>query len=189
MAILKVARLGHPVLRQPARPVPVEAIGTPEIQRLIDDLIETMRDYNGVGIAAPQVHVGQRIVVVESGPNPRYPDAPPIPLAVYINPELTPLTTETEPDWEGCLSIPDLRGLVPRIRRVRLAALDREGRPVALEASGWHARILQHECDHLDGRVYLDRMPDLSTLTHLTEYARYWAGRPPAVRPPAGQGS
>lgn len=177
MAILKVPRLGHPVLRMVARPVPVEAIATPEIQRLIDDMIETMHDYSGVGIAAPQVHESRRIIVLESAANPRYPEKPPVPLAVYVNPVLTVLGDETEDDWEGCLSVPDLRGVVPRAKRVRVEAYDRQGRPVAFEATGWHARILQHECDHIDGKVFLDRMRDLSTLTHLAEFGRFWAPR------------
>ncbi len=190
MSILKVARLGHPVLREPAAPVPIEAVRSPQLQMLIDDLVETMHEYSGVGIAAPQVHVGKRVIVVESRSNPRYPDAPPIPLAAYVNPELTFLTGETEEEWEGCLSIPDLRGRVPRARRVRLSALDREGRPVEFEASGWHARILQHEVDHLNGRLFVDRMPDLSTLTHLAEYARFWVGQsaPGSQRPAGGSG-
>jgi peptide deformylase len=175
MSILKVPRLGHPVLRKQARPLPVEAIGLPEVQRLIDDMIETMREYSGVGIAAPQVHESARLIVLESAANPRYPEKPVVPLAVYVNPELTVLGDETEEDWEGCLSVPDMRGMVPRAMRVRLRGYDREGRWVDLEATGWHARILQHECDHIDGKVFLDRMPDLSTLTHLAEFARFWA--------------
>lgn len=175
MSILKVPRLGHPVLRMVARPVPVEAIDTPEVQRLIDDMVETMHEYAGVGIAAPQVHESRRIIVLESAANPRYPDKPAVPLAAYVNPELTVVGEETEEDWEGCLSVPDLRGRVPRATRVRVTALDRHGRRVEVEATGWHARILQHECDHIDGKVFLDRMRDLSSLTHLAEFARFWA--------------
>ncbi len=177
MSILKVPRLGHPVLRRVAEPVPVDAIRSPEIQRLIDDMIETMHEHSGVGLAAPQVHVSRRVIVLESAANPRYPDKPPVPLAVCVNPALTFLTDEAEEDWEGCLSIPDLRGRVPRVRRLRLTAYDRHGDRVELEAAGWHARILQHECDHLDGTLFVDRMPDLSTLTYLAEHARYWADR------------
>lgn len=177
MSILKVPRLGHPVLRRQARPVPVEAIGAPEVQRLVDDMVETMHEYAGVGIAAPQVHESLRIIVLESAANARYPDKPVVPLAAYVNPELTILGEEREEDWEGCLSVPDLRGMVPRAARVRLEAYDREGQRVTLEAAGWHARILQHECDHIDGRVFLDRMRDLSTLAHLAEFARFWAPR------------
>src|SRR5512144_762197 len=119
MAILKVARLGHPVLRQIAEPVPPESIGAPAVQRLIDDLIDTMIEYDGAGLAAPQVHVSQQIVVFEVESNPRYPDAPSIPRTVLINPKITPTTKSVEEDWEGCLSLPDLRGKVPRFTEVR----------------------------------------------------------------------
>ena len=112
--ILKVARLGHPVLRQVAEPVPPDQILTPAIQQFIDDMIETMHEYDGAGLAAPQVHVSTQIVIMEVGPNPRRPNAPSIPLTVYINPEITPLTEDMEEGWEGCLSVPGLRGRVPR---------------------------------------------------------------------------
>lgn len=176
MAILKVARLGHPVLRQPAEPVPVAKIGSPEIQRLIDDMIETMREYNGAGLAATQVHVPRQICVIEVNGNPRYPDAAEVPLTVLVNPRVTPLTEETEEGWEGCLSVPDMRGMVPRVTAVRLEAYDREGQKVDLVAKDFFARVIQHETDHLDGIVYLDRMRDLSTLTHLAEWNKYWLG-------------
>ena len=176
MAILKVARLGHPVLRQLAAPVPLGRIRSAETQRLIDDMIETMREYNGAGLAAPQVHVLQQICVIEVHGNPRYPDAPAIPLPVLINPVVTALTEETEDGWEGCLSVPDMRGIVPRATSVRLEALDREGNHVDVVAKEFFARVIQHETDHLHGRVYLDRMRDLSTLTHLAEWNRYWLG-------------
>jgi peptide deformylase len=110
--ILKVARMGHPVLRQQAEPIPPEQITSPEVQDFIDDMIETMYDYDGAGLAAPQVHVSKQIVVMEVSKNPRYPNAPAIPLTVYINPEITPLTEEMDEDWEGCLSVPGLRGRV-----------------------------------------------------------------------------
>jgi len=176
MAILKVARLGHPVLRQLAAPVPLGRIRSAETQRLIDDMIETMREYNGAGLAAPQVHVLQQICVIEVHGNPRYPDAPAIPLTVLIIPVVTALTEETEDGWEGCLSVPDMRGIVPRATSVRLEALDREGNRVDVVAKEFFARVIQHETDHLHGRVYLDRMRDLSTLTHLAEWNRYWLG-------------
>ncbi len=176
MAILKVARLGHPVLRQLAAPVPLGRIRSAETQRLIDDMIETMREYNGAGLAAPQVHVLQQICVIEVHGNPRYPDAPAIPLTVLINPVVTARTEETEDGWEGCLSVPDMRGIVPRATSVRLEALDREGNHVDVVAKEFFARVIQHETDHLHGRVYLDRMRDLSTLTHLAEWNRYWLG-------------
>src|SRR6058998_1778599 len=127
MAILKVARLGHPLLRQVAKPVPRDEIGSPEIQRLIDDMIETMREYDGAGLAANQVHTLQQICVIEVLGNPRYPDAPNVPLTVVINPVVTPLTEEIEEGWEGCLSVPDMRGRVPRFTAVRLECRDRLG--------------------------------------------------------------
>ena len=174
MAILKVARLGHPVLRQKALPVAIGEIGLPETQRLIDDMVETMREYNGAGLAAPQVHVLKQICVIEVKENPRYPDAPSIPLTVLINPVLTPMTEEMEDGWEGCLSVPDMRGMVPRYTSVRLDAYDREGRRIEGEAKEFFARVIQHETDHLHGLVYLDRMRDLSTLTHLAEWSKHW---------------
>jgi peptide deformylase len=176
MAILKVARLGHPVLRKIAAPVPVAEIRSAETQRLIDDMVETMREYNGAGLAAPQVHVLKQICVIEVHGNPRYPDAPAIPLTVLINPVVTPLTEETEDGWEGCLSVPDMRGIVPRRGAVRLEARDREGAKIDVVAKEFFARVIQHETDHLNGIVYLDRMRDLSTLTHLAEWNRYWLG-------------
>jgi peptide deformylase len=176
MAILKVARLGHPVLRQVAAPVPVDAIRSPETQRLIDDMIETMREYSGAGLAATQVHRLVQIAVIEVLKDPRVPEAPEIPLTVLINPVVTPLTEQTEDGWEGCLSIPDMRGIVPRWTAVRLEARDREGQPIDLKAADFFARVLQHERDHLNGIVYVDRMRDLRTLTHLAEWNRYWLG-------------
>ncbi len=176
MAILKVARLGHPVLRQVAAQVPVKDIRTPETQRLIDDMVETMREYNGAGLAAPQVHVLQQIAVIEVNGNPRYPDAPSIPLTVLINPVVTPVTEETEEGWEGCLSVPDMRGMVSRYTTVRLEAYDREGKELDVVAKEFFARVIQHETDHLNGIVYLDRMKDFRTLTHLAEWNKYWLG-------------
>ncbi len=176
MAILKVARLGHPVLRQKALPVPLGDIRLSETQRLIDDMVETMREYNGAGLAAPQVHVLKQICVIEVNENPRYPEAPSIPLTVLVNPVLTPMTEEMEDGWEGCLSVPDMRGMVPRLTSVRLDAFDREGRQIEGEAKEFFARVIQHETDHLHGMVYLDRMRDFSTLTHLAEWNKYWLG-------------
>ena len=174
MAILKVARLGHPVLRLKADPVLPETIDTPGIQQLIDDMLETMADHDGAGLAAPQVHVSQRVVIYGVDSNPRYPDAEEVPLTILMNPMLTPLGEEQEEDWEGCLSVPDLRGKVPRFTRLRVAAWGRDGRPLQFEAEGFHARVVQHECDHLDGRVYLDRMRSFETLSFLAEFHRYW---------------
>ncbi len=151
-------------------------ISRPEFQRLIDDMVETMHEYSGVGLAAPQVHVSRRVAVLECDAHPRYPDMPSIPLMVIVNPVLTPVSAETEPDWEGCLSIPDLRGVTRRHTAVRLEACGRAGERIELTAKDFFARILQHETDHLDGKVYADRMSDLSTLSHLQEWQRYWLG-------------
>lgn len=175
MAILKVARLGHPVLRQISQPVSPEAIRAPEIQGFIDDLIETMEEYDGAGLAAPQVHVSRQIVVFQVEGNPRYPDAPSIPLTVLINPRITATTEETAEDWEGCLSVPGLRGRVPRWTAVRVQAYDREGKSLDFEARDFHARVVQHECDHLFGKVYLDRMRSMASLSFLEEWGRYAA--------------
>jgi peptide deformylase len=176
MAILKVARLGHPILRQPARPIGAGAIRSAEIQRLIDDMVETMREYDGAGLAANQVHTLLQVAVLEVAANPRYPDAPNIPLTVLINPVVTPLTDEMEEGWEGCLSVPDMRGRVPRHTAVRLECYDREARRVELVTKDFFARVVQHETDHLNGIVYLDRMRDLSSLAHLAEWQRYALG-------------
>ena len=176
MAILKVARLGHPVLRQTARPLSLEEIRSEPTQRLIDDMIETMREYDGAGLAANQVHTLAQIAVIEVEANPRYPDAPQIPLTVIVNPIVTPLTEELEEGWEGCLSVPDMRGMVPRFTAVRLQCLDRLGGQIDLVAKDFFARVIQHETDHLFGTVYVDRMRDLSTLSHLAEWNRYWLG-------------
>lgn len=169
MSILKVARIGHPVVRAAAREVPKDAIGEPAFQKLIDDMRQTMYEYEGVGLAAPQVHEGLRLAVLEvPGSDDRADTA--VPFTVLVNPVVTPLGPEKVTGWEGCLSIPDLRGAVPRLKRVRLEALDREGRPYSLEATDFFARVIQHECDHLDGRVYLDRMEDMRSLTFIKEF-------------------
>jgi peptide deformylase len=174
MSILKVARIGHPILRKVAQELSAEDIAKPETQRLIDDMIETMKEYDGVGLAAVQVHISRQIAVLEVTDNPRYPHKEKVPLAVLINPKIETLTDEMEEDWEGCLSINELRGQVPRYKNIRVVGLDRDGKEFNLVASGFHARVIQHEWDHLQGKVYLDRMKDLSTLTYLTELARYW---------------
>ncbi len=176
MAILKVARLGHPVLRQPALPVTADEIRSPEFQRFVDDMVETMREYDGAGLAANQVHTLKRVAVIEVKGNPRYPDAPDIPLTVLVNPVVTPLTLEQEEGWEGCLSVPDMRGLVPRYTAVRLEGDDRDGQRVDLIAKDFFARVIQHETDHLDGIVYVDRMRDLTTLSHIAEWQKHWLG-------------
>jgi len=174
MSILKVARLGNPVLRGTAEEIPLERIRSREFQKFIDDMIETMKEYDGVGLAAVQVHESKQIAVLEVADNPRYPQKPRVPLSVLINPQITPLSQEMEEDWEGCLSITELRGKVPRYRTIRVQARDRNGNGLDFVASGFHARVIQHEWDHLNGKVFLDRMRDLSTLTYLQEFSRYW---------------
>ncbi len=175
MPLLEIAHLGHPKIRSGAERVSVEQLQSSAVQQFIDDMVETMRDANGVGIAAPQVQVSQQIIAIEvSADNPRYPNQPAVPLTVLINPKIIQHVEETENGWEGCLSVPDLRGLVPRWKQVKVEGLDRHGKFVQFEAQGFHARVIQHEVDHLHGQVFLDRLPDLKTLTHLREYEQYW---------------
>lgn len=170
--ILKVARIGHPLIRRKARDLTRDEVRSANLQRLIDDMVDTMHEYDGVGLAGPQVHLGLRLAVIEvSSSDARSIEA--VPLTVLINPRLEPLGQETVDGWEGCLSIPDLRGVVPRFRRLRLTALDRGGKPFTVEAQDFFARVIQHECDHLEGGVYLDRMPDLRTLSFLHEFERF----------------
>ena len=169
MAILKVARMGHPVLRKRAQPLDPREIATPRIQRLIDDMFETMNDSRGIGLAGPQVHESIRLFV--AGVDDPDGGMPPV---VVINPEVTAIGSAVEEDWEGCLSIPDIRGRVPRAAKIRLRALDRRGRPLALTADGYPARVIQHETDHLDGVLFLDRMTSFESVTFLEEYGRYW---------------
>jgi peptide deformylase len=169
MSILKVARIAHPVLRSPAKPVPKAAFRDRLFQKLVDDMRETMYEYEGVGLAAPQVHEGLRLAVIEVPGSDERARAE-VPFMVLVNPVLTPLGEERENGWEGCLSIPDLRGVVPRWKRLKLEALDRHGKPYSLEAQDFFARVVQHECDHLDGGVYLDRMADMRSLTFIKEF-------------------
>ena len=173
MAILKVARLGHPAIRTPSEAVPKESIASPEMQRFLDDMIDTMREYEGVGLAAPQVHILQRIAVIEVTANRRYPGEGPVPLTVLINPKILNASKRQVTDWEGCLSVNELRGKVPRAEALEVEAYTRTGERAVIRAQGFFARVIQHECDHLAGKVFLDRMPDLSTLTHLREFVRY----------------
>ncbi len=172
MALRKIASIGHPVLRTPAEPVPPEEIGSDRIQSLVDDLIETMRDAHGAGLAAPQIHEPVRIAVIEVADNPRYPYKPPIPLTVLVNPVIEPIGDETFENYEGCLSVPDLRGVVRRHARIRVRALDRHGAPLAFEAAGVSAGTFQHEVDHLDGVLFVDRVTDPKTLCTWAEFRR-----------------
>ena len=174
MSILKVARLGHPVIRQVAALLSVQEINSQEIQELIENMVQTMREYDGVGLAAPQIHISKQIAVIEVQDNPRYPKVEKVPLTILMNPKIVSRSKNLVQSWEGCLSIPDLRGIVPRNESLVCEALDRNGKPIQIEAKGFFARVIQHEWDHLQGNVYVDRMSDLKSLTHLTEFARYW---------------
>jgi len=177
MAILKVTRLGHPVLRKVTDNISVKELKSASMQRFIDDMIETMKEYDGVGLAADQVFTSKQLAVLEVANNPRYPDKGKVPLTVLVNPKITPMSDEMEADWEGCLSIPDLRGQVPRYKHIHVTALDRDGHKLDFVAKGFHARVIQHEYDHLNGKVYLDRMGDFSTLAFLQEFSRYWLNK------------
>ena len=175
MALLKIAKLGHPKIRHGAQLVALDELQSPDVQEFIQDLVETMRDVHGVGIAAPQVHVSKQIIAVEVlSDNPRYPNQAEVPLTILVNPKIVEHVKETENGWEGCLSVPDLRGLVSRWTRVRVQALDRHGQELEFDVQGFYARVIQHEVDHLQGQVFLDRLSDLSTLTYLREYEQYW---------------
>jgi len=178
MAILKIARMGHPVLWRKA--APVSDPGAPEIRRLVADMIETMEDAFGIGLAAPQVHVPLRLFVfrVPPGRASGEPDDSEIGNTVLINPEVEPVGDDFRVRWEGCLSIPGLRGAVPRPWRVRYRGVDCEGNLVAREASGLHAGVVQHELDHLDGILYPMRMCDFRLLGFTEELARYSADQP-----------
>jgi peptide deformylase len=174
MSILKVARLGHPVLRAKAKPIDPQDIKSPTIQKLIDDMMETMNEYHGIGLAAPQVHESLRLFVAGiEEEDPRTGATEIVPIAV-INPEVTPIGRDLVEDWEGCLSIPDIRGRVPRARQILVRAYDRRGKRIELRASGFTARVIQHETDHLDGVLFFDRMTSFETLTFLDEFGRYW---------------
>jgi peptide deformylase len=172
MSILKVAQMGHPVLRAKGRSLDHADIKSPTVQKLIDDMIETMKEYHGVGLAGPQVHESVRLFVaaLDAG---RDVETPSEPIAI-INPEIVPVTNELVEDWEGCLSIPDIRGRVPRLREIKVRALDRNGDKIELRASNFAARVIQHETDHLDGILFFDRMKSFESLTFLEEYSRYW---------------
>ncbi|MGE0355333.1 MAG: peptide deformylase [Burkholderiales bacterium] len=160
MAVREVLRMGHPVLRQVARPV--ERFGTPELDRLLADMKDTMAHEDGAGLAAPQIGESLRVVIFGVESNPRYPDAEDVPFTVLVNPAIEFLGEEVEEGWEGCLSVPGLRGVVPRRTRIRYGGFDERGRPIERVAEGFHARVVQHECDHLDGILYPMRMPDMS---------------------------
>ena len=161
MSVQAILKMGDPRLLRHARPV--ERFNTPELHALVQDLLDTMAHANGAGLAAPQIGVDLQVVIFGSDqPNPRYPDAPVVPRTVLVNPVITPLSDEEEEGWEGCLSVPGLRGVVPRWRRIRYTGFDLLGRPIDRVAEGFHARVVQHECDHLIGRLYPSRIQDFA---------------------------
>ena len=171
MSILKVAHMGHPVLRERAEALDKSAFRNPLLQKLIDDMIDTMHEYHGVGLAAPQVHEGVRLFValLEEDPDPKTA------ATVVVNPEIVPNGDAREDGWEGCLSIPDIRGMVPRYSDITLKALDRHGKPFELRLKKFAARVAQHEFDHLDGVLFFDRMTNMKSLTYMEEFSRYHA--------------
>ncbi len=183
MSILKVARMGHPVLRARCRAIDAGEIKSPRVQKLIDDMFDTMREYQGVGLAAPQVHEGIRLFVAGFAPAARdeedededEDETEQVPLMALVNPEITVVGDEIAEDWEGCLSIPDIRGRVPRAHDIVVRAFDRRAKRIELKASGFTARVIQHETDHLDGVLFFDRMKSLESLSFLEEFGRYWS--------------
>lgn len=173
MSILKVARMGHPVLRQKARPIEPKELKTVPLQKLIDDMIDTMHEYSGVGLAAPQVHEGLRLFVAHLDADGQGEGEP----MAIINPQIEVIGDVMAEGWEGCLSIPDIRGLVPRAVQIRVHALDRTGKRVEITARDFPARVIQHETDHLDGVLFFDRMRSFESLTFMEEYSRYHVRR------------
>jgi peptide deformylase len=162
MTVREILKMGDPRLLRVAPPLPADRFGTPELQTLIDDMFETMEHAQGAGLAAPQIGVDLQLVIFGYSKNLRYPEAPPVPPTVLINPVITVLDDALVAGWEGCLSVPGLRGEVARHARIRYSGFDAQGRPIEREADGFHARVVQHECDHLIGRLYPTRMTDLT---------------------------
>jgi peptide deformylase len=176
MALRKIAQVGHPVLRQRAREVTAEELGSKSMQQFIDDLVHTMHDANGAGLAAIQVYEPIRIVAMEVRDNPRYPYKPKLPLTILVNPVLTVVGDETFDNYEGCLSVPNLRGKVKRHARLKVSAWDRHGAPIEQDVAGITAGTYQHECDHLDGMLFLDRVQDASSLSTWENFERHHQG-------------
>ena len=173
MSILKVARMGHPVLRQRARALEPRELKTVPLQKFIDDMIETMDEYSGVGLAAPQVHESLRIFVARLDSDGRGQGEP----IAIVNPEIEVIGSDMIEGWEGCLSIPDIRGRVPRAAQIRVAALDRHGKRIEINTRDFPARVIQHETDHLNGILFFDRMRSMESLTYMEEFSRYHSKR------------
>jgi peptide deformylase len=173
LALRKIATIGHPALRQVARELTRDELASAPMQRLVDDLVDTMRDANGAGLAANQVHDPARICAIEIKDNARYPYMPSWPLTILVNPIVEPTTDETFGNYEGCLSVPDLRGEVPRFAGIRVRAWDRRGKDLDFEVRGVTAGTFQHELDHLDGRLFIDRVVDTRTLCTWSAFERF----------------
>ena len=180
MAVRRIIRMGHPTLRQVAAPVDPASLGEPAFKRLLADMVDTLRDYGGVGLAAPQINEPVRLAIIEipGGPT-RYGEVSPMPLTAFVNPEVRVLDGAPNGVWEGCLSVPGLRGYVERPGHIQVSALNLAGQPINLELKGFLATVFQHEFDHLDGKLYIDRMADPAKLMFDDEYLRYEA-EPPA---------
>lgn len=177
MAIRRVIRMGHPLLREIARPLPDDGIGSPEIERLIADMVDTLHDYGGIGLAAPQIAEPVRLAIIEiSGGPTRYGDLAPMALTVFINPVIEVLDPATAGYWEGCLSVPGLRGFVERPQHIRVRYISEQSEAKELELKGFPATVLQHEFDHLDGKLFVDRITDMRLLVFEEEYGRYRSG-------------
>lgn len=174
MSLLDVIKMGNPRLREVCSQISSLAINTPEFQKFVDDLIETQRAEDGAGIAASQVDVPFRVFTMEMNENPRYPNKKSFPLLIAINPEIEPISNTKIESWEGCLSIPGIRGQLPRYKQIRLNALDRNGKPYAIELDGFAAIVAQHELDHLNGILLIDRMETMKTLSFQKEFEKYW---------------
>ena len=174
MSVLEVTKMGNPVLRKNCKSVKVSKIKSKKFQKFIDSMVETMRDENGAGIAAPQVDVKKRVFVMEVQENPRYPSKDAFGLVVAINPELKPIGKKKVNSWEGCLSIPDIRGCLRRHAKVELKAFDRKGKAYTKVLKGFAAIVAQHELDHLNGTLFIDRMKSMETLSFQAEFEAYW---------------
>lgn len=165
MAIREILKMGHPTLLEVAKPV--EKFNTPELDSIIEDMIDTMKENDGAGLAAPQIGLGMQLVIFGFDSNERYPEADQVPFTVLINPEITPIGDEEEDGWEGCLSVPGLMGVVPRFKKIRYQGKDQHGNEIDREVDGFHARVVQHECDHLIGKLYPMRIRDFSQFGYL----------------------
>ena len=176
MAVRKILKMGDPRLLE--KSLPVEPIDPLALAPLLNDMWETMADASGAGLAAPQIGVMRRVVIFGYQENPRYPQAPPVPETVLINPVITPLDDIREDGWEGCLSVPGLRGIVSRYRNIRYRGYDQYGEPIERETSGFHARVVQHECDHLDGILYPHRIEDMSSFGFIDTLSEHGVMQP-----------